>query len=379
MSVRPSPWSKSSLPRPCPCEPGNPDLTDLLKSYGWTAEREAAFAELAGRGLLPGRIVVQQRSHARVMTQAGEVAASLAGKLAHEAGELDLPVTGDWVACSRRPGESAAIQAVLPRTSLFVRRAAGQAQTVQAVAANVDLALLVASLNADLNPRRLERYLAMALESGVRPVVVLTKADLSSDVARARAELASVLGGVEVLATSSRSGLGLPELAGLLAPGLTAVLLGSSGAGKSSLVNALAGVERMATAAIRESDAHGRHTTTHREIVLLPSGALLLDTPGMRELGLWDARSGLAAAFADLEAEIETLAANCRFRDCRHDAEPGCAVRSALEDGRLDRDRWDSLGKLRAELAQDAGRQRRPSPGKSRRNGAGRAGPGLRS
>lgn len=353
-------------------------MTTPLESYGWTPERQAEFAPFAERGLLPGRIVVQQRSHARVMTGDGEVAASLAGKLTHEAGELDFPVTGDWVACSRRPGEGAAIQAVLPRTSLFVRRAAGQAQTVQAVAANVDLALLVSSLNADLNPRRLERYLAMALESSVRPVVVLTKADVAQDAARASAGISAALGGVEVMVISARSGLGMEALADLLAPGLTAVLLGSSGAGKSTIVNALAGEQKMATAAIRESDAHGRHTTSHRELVLLPSGALLLDTPGMRELGLWDAQAGLAATFADLEAEIETLAANCRFRDCRHDAEPGCAVRSALEDGRLDRERWDSLAKLREELAQAGSRQRRPSPGKSRRSGTQRPGPASR-
>ncbi len=342
-------------------------LTSVLESYGYTPERRAAFAPFAERGLLPGRIVVQQRSHARVMTEDGEMAASLAGKLAHQAGDLDFPVTGDWVACAQRPGEGASIQAVLPRTSLFVRRAAGQAQTVQAVAANVDLALLVSSLNADLNPRRLERYLAMALESGVRPVVVLTKADLAAEAVVARSDLTQALGGVEVMVISARTGLGMDALAGLLAPGLTAVLLGSSGAGKSTIVNALAGEEKMATAEIRDSDARGRHTTTHRELILMPSGALLLDTPGMRELGLWDAQAGLAATFADLEAEIETLALSCRFRDCLHKAEPGCAVRDALQDGRLDRDRWESLAKLRAELNLGANRQLRPSPGKARR------------
>ena len=343
-------------------------MTSLLESYGWTPERQADFAPHAGRGLLPGRIVVQQRSHARVMTAEGEIAASLAGRLTHEAGERGFPVTGDWVACARRPGEGATIQAVLPRSSLFVRRAAGQSQTVQSVAANVDLALLVTSLNADLNPRRLERYLAMALESGVRPVVVLTKADLATGAGSAAGTVSSALGGVETLVISAKDGLGMEALAGLLSPGLTAVLLGSSGAGKSTIVNALAGEQRMATAAIRDSDAHGRHTTTHREIVLLPSGALLLDTPGMRELGLWDAQAGLSAAFADLEAQVEVLAASCRFRDCRHESEPGCAVRIALEDGRLDRERWQSREKLNAELARGPDRQRRASPGKTRRS-----------
>ena len=352
-------------------------MSAVLEAYGWTEERQRAFGPLGARGFMPGRIVVQQRSHARVMTQDGEIAASLAGKLTHEAGELDFPVTGDWVAWSRRPGEGAAIQVVLPRSSLFVRRAAGQSQTVQAVAANVDLALLVSSLNADLNPRRLERYLAMALDSGVRPVVVLTKADLAMGEGPSKKEISGALGGVEVLVTSARSGLGMNDLAALLAPGVTAVLLGSSGAGKSTIVNALAGEQRMATAAIRESDAHGRHTTTHRELVLLPSGALLLDTPGMRELGLWEAQSGLAATFADLEAEVLAIAADCKFRDCRHDAEPGCAVQTALADGRLDRERWDSLAKLRAELALGANRQRRPSQSKTKRLPSRRSGPSL--
>ncbi|OXE35839.1 MAG: ribosome small subunit-dependent GTPase A [Phenylobacterium zucineum] len=346
----------------------------VLESYGWTPERQTGFEPFAERGLLPGRIVVQQRSHARVMTEDGEVTASLAGKLAYQAGDLDFPVTGDWVACTHHPGDGASIQSVLPRTGLFVRRAAGQGQAVQAVAANVDLALLVSSLNADLNPRRLERYLAMALESRVRPVVVLTKADLAEQGAPTAVDMSSALGGVEVLVISARTGLGMDALSARLAPGLTAVLLGSSGAGKSTIVNALAGEEKMTTAAIRDSDAHGRHTTTHRELVLMPSGALLLDTPGMRELGLWDAQAGLTAAFADLEAQLETLAQNCRFRDCRHGAEPGCAVQAALREGQLDRDRWQSLGKLRAELAQGQGRQRRPPPVKARRSTSGRSG-----
>lgn len=350
-------------------------MTTVLESYGWTSERRLAFESHAERGLIPGRIVVQQRSHARVMTEAGEIAASLAGKLSHQAEHLDFPVTGDWVACSQRPGEGATIQTVLDRTSLFVRRAAGQGQTVQAVAANVDLALLVSSLNADLNPRRLERYLAMALDSGVRPVVVLTKADLAEQATETSSKVSAALGGVEVLVISARTGLGMGDLANLLKPGLTAVLLGSSGAGKSTIVNALAGEQKMATADIRESDAHGRHTTTHRELILLPSGALLLDTPGMRELGLWDAQAGLAATFADLEADIELMAQGCRFRDCRHEAEPGCAVRAALEDGRLDRERWTAWGKLKAELAQAGHRQRRPSPSKSRRLTRGKSGP----
>ena len=219
------------------------------------------------------------------------------------------------------------------------------------VAANADVALLVASLNADLNPRRLERYLAAAWESGATPVVVLTKADACEDVGDALDEIRSIAIGAEVLAVSALTGQGMDTLTRLLKPGETAVLLGSSGVGKSTLVNALAGQDLMATQAIREDDARGRHTTTHRELILTTSGVLLLDTPGMRELGLWDAEAGLSATFGDLEREIATLAEGCRYRDCHHQAEPGCAVREALAGGALDEARWRSWIKLQRELA----------------------------
>jgi ribosome biogenesis GTPase len=221
------------------------------------------------------------------------------------------------------------------------------------VAANVDTALLVASLNADLNLRRLERYLAVTYESGARPVIVLTKADLTEDVDALVAEVEGVAFGVPVLAMSARTGQGLDALAAHLPPGETAVLLGSSGAGKSTLLNALAGAELMATGAIREDDARGRHTTTHRELVRLPSGALILDTPGMRELGLWDAGAGVSSTFED----IEELAADCRFADCRHDGEPGCAVRAAIAAGDLAEERLRAYEKLQAELAYEHRRE----------------------
>ena len=207
-----------------------------------------------------------------------------------------------------------------------MRKAAGGGGVAQVVAANVDVALLVASLNADLNPRRIERYLATAWESGASPVVVLTKADLCEDCDTLKARIEAVAIGVPVHAVSVVTGEGLARLSESLAPGQTAALLGSSGVGKSSLVNALAGASLMATRAIREDDARGRHTTTHRQLVLLPNGRLVLDTPGMRELGLWDADAGVAATFADIEA----LAAACRFKDCAHGTEPGCAVQAAL-------------------------------------------------
>jgi ribosome biogenesis GTPase len=266
----------------------------------------------------------------------------------HEAGPGGFPAVGDWVALAARPGEGAAtIHALLPRRTAFVRKAAHSVTDEQVVAANVDTALLVASMNADFNARRLERYLATAWQSGAAPVVVLTKADLADDPEASVAEAEAVAFGAPVLAVSVVTGQGVDELARLLKPGETAVLVGSSGVGKSTLVNALAGDERMATAAIREQDAHGRHTTTHRELILLPSGALVLDTPGMRELGLFDADEGLSTAFDD----IEELAVACRFTDCGHTNEPGCAIREALQAGALDAGRWKSFQKLQRELA----------------------------
>lgn len=320
----------------------------MLKSYGWSEKLQAQFQTFADRGLTPGRVTVQQRGLYRLATPDGDLSAELSGKLAHEAGEGGYPVAGDWVACAARPGEGAAtIHAVLPRSSVFVRKASGPNVAPQTVAANVDIALLTASLNADLSLRRLERYLAVAWESGAQPVVVLTKADACEDVDALVAEVESIAFGCPVHAVSAVTGQGLDALAALLGPGQTAVLLGSSGVGKSTLVNALAGQALMATQGIIEEGARGRHTTTHRELILLPSGGLVLDTPGMRELGLWDNEAGVAAAFGDIEA----LAAQCRFHDCAHRTEPGCAVQAALADGTLDEGRWKSFGKLQRELA----------------------------
>jgi len=320
----------------------------LIRSYGWSDGLQQAFAPFAAEGLIPGRVVVQQRGLYELVTDAGELTAQISGRLAHEAESGGYPAVGDWVAAAARPGEGAAtIHAVLPRRTAFVRKAAFTTATEQVVAANVDVAFLVASMNADFNARRLERYLATAWQSGASPVVVLTKCDLADDSDAEIADAEAVAFGAPVLAVSALTGEGLQALAERLRPAETAVLVGSSGVGKSSLVNALAGKELMATAAIRESDAHGRHTTTHRELFRLPSGALILDTPGMRELGLIDAGDGLSATFEDIEA----LAARCRFNDCGHSSEPGCAVRAALEDGGLDPGRWRSFQKLQRELA----------------------------
>ena len=319
----------------------------MLNTFGWSEALQHQFTPLAAEGLIPARIIVQQRGLYEIATDVGELSATLAGKLAYDAEDGAYPVTGDWVAVLARPAEgTASIQHVLPRTSTFIRRASGPAARAQVVAANVDVALLAASMNADLNARRIERYLATAWESGADPVIVLTKADMCADANAHLSEIEAVAMGVPVLPVSAVTGAGLDALRAYLAPGRTAVLLGSSGVGKSTLVNALAGREKMATQAIREDDARGRHTTTHRELVLLPSGALILDTPGMRELGLWDAGDGMSAAFADIEA----LAAHCRFHDCSHHSEPGCAILEALETGALDAARWKAYGKLQREL-----------------------------
>ena len=319
---------------------------DGLTPYGWGPALQSDFDAIArehpGQDLAPARVVVQHRDLWRLVTPAGEVEARVAGRLAHDAAPGALPAVGDWVAAS-----GPVIHHLLPRRTAFTRRASGPGGGLQVVAANVDLALITASLNADLSARRIERYLASAWESGATPVVVLTKADACGDPEAAVDEIAAVAVGAEVHAVSALTGAGMDALAARLLPGKTAVLLGSSGVGKSTLVNALAGEELMATQAIIEEGARGRHTTTHRQLVRLPSGALILDTPGMRELGLWDADAGLAATFADIEA----LAAGCRFHDCAHQSEPGCAIRAALAAGDLDPDRWRSFQKLQRELA----------------------------
>ncbi len=328
----------------------------MIQSYGWSDALQQDFAPHAEQGYRPGRILVQRRGHYEVVTDEGELTAQISGKLAHEAERGGYPAVGDWVALAAHAGErSATIHAVMPRRTAFLRKAAHTVATEQVVAANVDIALLVASMNADLNVRRLERYLASAWQSGAQPVVVLTKADLSADPGAAVAEAEGVAFGAPVLPVSIVTGEGLAALAALLKPGETSVLVGSSGVGKSSLVNALAGEVLMDTGGIREADDHGRHTTTHRELIRLPSGALILDTPGMRELGLLDAEEGLLATFEDIEA----LALDCRFNDCGHSNEPGCAIQAALESGGLDGDRWRGYQKLRREVAHQARKEDR--------------------
>jgi ribosome biogenesis GTPase len=320
----------------------------LIEQYGWSDLLRQAFAPYARGGSTPGRIVTQQRDGYLVATDEGELRAKASGRLLHEAMAAGHPAVGDWVAVSlNRAERSATIHAVLPRRTAFVRRAADSARTLQVIAANIDVAFVVTSMNADLNPRRIERYLAAAWQSGARPVVVLTKSDLCADPRGQAAEIAALAAGCLVLVVSARQGIGLDALLAQMGPGETSVLIGSSGVGKSTLVNAFLGEDRMATQAIRAADDQGRHTTSHRQLVLLPGGGLMLDTPGIREVGLIDADEGLSVVFDD----IERLAKDCRFNDCGHANEPGCAVRDALETGALDPARWAHFQKLGRELA----------------------------
>jgi ribosome biogenesis GTPase / thiamine phosphate phosphatase len=319
----------------------------MIKEFGWSDALQAAFTPHAAAGLSPARVVAHHRGLWRLVTDKGECAGRLSGRFAAEAGAGEHPVVGDWLAIDRvEDGGDALIHALMPRKSAFARRAAGGVG-VQIVAANVDVAFLVAGLNNDLNPRRLERYLVAARDSGAAPVIVLTKLDLSSDADGERQAVVDIAAGAPVVTLSALTGEGIEVLDRWLQPGVTAALLGSSGAGKSTLLNALAGAELMSTGPTREADDRGRHTTTHRELFRLPGGALLIDTPGMRELGLVADEAALDESFADIMALIPA----CKFSDCTHAAEPGCAILAALADGSLSAARWQSYLKLQRELA----------------------------
>jgi ribosome biogenesis GTPase len=321
----------------------------LIEKYGWSDLWAREFEALALLGHIPGRIIVQHRDGYEVVTDQGELRAKISGRLLHEAVGTGYPAVGDWVALGLNDAEGAAvIHDVLPRRTAFVRRAVtDSSQGVQVIAANIDVAFIVTSLNSDLNSRRIERYLAAALQSGARAVVVLTKSDLSDDAEGQAAKIAALAGDCLVLAVSARQGLGLGALRAQIGRGETGVLLGSSGVGKSTLVNSLLGEERMLTKAVRDGGDQGRHTTSRRQLIPLPGGGLLIDTPGFREVGLIDADEGVNLAFDDIARLIQA----CRFRDCRHDNEPGCAVRGALKSGALDADRWANFEKLGMETA----------------------------
>ncbi len=322
-----------------------------LQTLGFNTYFETQLNELTinTTNKIPARVILEHKHSYRVITEQGEWLASISGNFAFNSySRKDYPAVGDFVLVEQMPGEERAIiHHLFERKSKFTRKMAGQEVDEQIVASNVDIVFLAMSLNADFNVRRLERYLIAAWDSGAKPVIVLTKADLCDDVDAYVQEVESIAFGVEVIVVSAVTGEGIDVLREMLSEGMTAALLGSSGAGKSTLTNALVENEQMKVSGIREEDAKGRHTTTHRELVLLPTGASLIDTPGMRELQLWDQGDSLSASFSD----IEELAENCRFRDCTHKKEPHCAIRTAIDEGTIEEARLRSYFKLQKELA----------------------------
>ncbi|PZV07892.1 MAG: ribosome small subunit-dependent GTPase A [Leptolyngbya sp.] len=320
---------------------------NLTELGGWSTTCDRAFAPWAEAGFEAGRVALEHRGAYRLLTLDGELIAEIVGQFRHQAEDIQtFPAVGDWVVMQRQDeGAHAVIHAVLPRQSEFVRKAAGGKTEGQVVAANIDTVFLVTGLDGDFNLRRIERYLVAAWESRATPVIVLNKADACLDLDELVDQVESIAFGVPVHAVSAATGAGLEQLEPYLAPGQTVALIGSSGVGKSTLTNHFLGSQQQTTQAVRDDDSRGRHTTTGRHLLPLPSGALLIDTPGMRELQLWTTSEGLEATFADIEA----LAEDCRFKDCRHQGEPGCAVEVAIAAGDLERDRLHSYHKLQRE------------------------------
>ena len=302
--------------------------------YGLEHDRK----DLSG---LPARVLAQHKERYEIITSRGFSFARLKTGVYYAGQEL-FPTVGDYVLVNDNENGDSLIIGTLPRKTFFARMAPGPVPKEQAIAANFDYVFILQSMNQNFNLRRMERYLALAWQSGATPVIVLTKADLTDSPERFVAEAADAAPGSAVHAVSARTGDGLDALAPYLQPGKTLVFLGSSGVGKSSLVNALAGEEIMVTGSIRETDSRGRHTTTHRQLIRLNSGVLIIDTPGMRELGLAESSEGLDTAFSD----VERFLGKCRFSDCRHEREPGCAIRAAIASGELDTARWESYQKL---------------------------------
>ncbi len=325
-----------------------------LHHLGWNDRLEQAFAPHALDQLEPARVLRVDRTQLLVASERGAAPAVVSGRFRNaQVAPAAFPTVGDWVAIAPPAADGPAlVHAVLPRTGVFSRRDAGRRLEEQVLAANVDVALLVCGLDGDFNLRRIERYVATAWDSGATPVIVLNKADLCDDVDARIAEVEAVAPGVAVVALSASQGDGLDALAPWLATGRTLALFGSSGVGKSTLANALLGEARQRTQEVREDDDRGRHTTVHRELLPLPGGALLVDGPGLRLVKLWADDDSLEATFADVDA----LARGCRFGDCRHDGEPGCAVRAAIDAGTLEPSRLRSWLKLQRELEAFAAR-----------------------
>jgi ribosome biogenesis GTPase len=330
-----------------------------LRAFGWNEFFATNFAPFSKEGYSAGRVAVQHKTQYELYTEYGELSAETTGRMQYDArSKKDLPVVGDWVVIRTRAQEGkATIYDILPRKSKFSRKAPGTRTEQQIVAANIDTVFLVTGLDGNFNLRRLERYLVVAWESGADPVVVLNKADLCHDVDQKVREVESVALGVPIVAMSAINDRGLDLVLAHVKQGATGALLGSSGVGKSTIVNHLLGRELQRTQEVRATDDRGRQTTTRRELIVLPSGGLLMDTPGMRELQLWGGDEGITEAFED----IAELARQCPFRDCQHGPEPGCAVQQALEDGTLDPDRFASYQKLQKEIAYLSRRQDKPA------------------
>jgi len=317
-----------------------------LQEMGWQTHFENEFKKLKPEGpMIPARVIARHKSIYQVLCENGEYNADITGRLKHK---RVFPAVGDWVTiplpAQDRP---AIIQEILPRMSKFSRKEAGEVTSEQVVAANIDTVFLMTSLNQDLNLRRLERYLTVIWNSGAQPVILLSKADLEDEAEKKQAEVEAIAPGGDVLVLSALTGEGQEKIYPYLQTGKTVAVIGSSGVGKSTLINSLVGEEIMDVQEIREHDGWGRHTTTHSRLFFLPRGGMLIDTPGLRELQLWEGEEGIEVTFTD----IEELAAKCRFNDCAHDTEPGCAVKKAIDEGEITSDRLRSYRKLKRELA----------------------------